>query len=184
MERTEEKALIEASRRGDKRAFGKLIEANQMRLFRTVFLMLGSRDMAMDIMQDTFVKAWKALDRFDPECLFYPWLATIGRNLALNQIKRAGREESLDDLESQVAEIPDESSDPLDNLIAKESDRKFAAALGVLPEQFRAVFVLRMYERMSYKGIAEELGISPGTVDSRMSRAREKLMELLKAELE
>ncbi len=182
-ENLQERELIEAARTGDKTAFGKLIMIHQRRLLRTILVITGRRDSAMDIVQDAFVKAWGALRRFETGRPFYPWIATIARNLALNYIKRQSREQSLDEIEPLAENIPDESGNPLDDLIGREADRKFAAALLALPEQFRAVFVLRMYDKLSYEQIAKELDISPGTVDSRLYRAREKLMELLKDEL-
>jgi len=182
-EHLKERELIEAAQEGNKEAFGKLIMIHQRRLMRTVLILTGRRDSAMDIVQDAFVKAWGALENFESGRPFYPWIATIARNLALNYIKRNSREQSLDEIEPLAGNIPDESGNPLDNLIAKETDKKFAAALLALPEQFRAVFVLRMYDKLSYEEIAGELNISPGTVDSRLYRAREKLLELLKDEL-
>lgn len=178
-----ERELIEAAQTGDKKAYGKLIMIHQRRLLRTILMITGRRDSALDIVQDAFVKAWGALGNFESGRPFYPWIATIARNLALNYIKRHRREQSLEEIAPLAENIPDESGSPLDKLIGGEADKRFAAALLALPEQFRAVFVLRMYDKLSYEQIAKELGISPGTVDSRLYRAREKLLELLKDEL-
>ncbi len=183
VERNYERELIEDAREGDKYAFGKLIMLHQKKLLRTVLLLTGSRDTALDIVQDAFIRAWNALNAFDLDRPFYPWIATIARFLALNYIKRESRGKSLDDEQNAKIEIVDSAAGPLDKLIEKETDRKFAAALRALPEQFRTVFVLRMYEDMSYDQIAKTLNISAGTVDSRIHRAREKLVELLKDEL-
>ena len=182
-DRDAERKLIEAARNGDKKAFGGLVMLHQKRLFRTVVLLTGGRDSALDIVQEAFVRAWKNLDRFESERPFYPWIARIARNAAINFLKKNSREQSLDDLESYSAEIPDRGPDPLDKLIAKENDRRFMDAVRRLPEQFRAVFILRMVEKLSYDEIAKELGISSGTVDSRLYRAREKLLEMFKDDI-
>ena len=78
-----ERKLIEAAQNGDQRAFGHLIRGHQKRLFRFVYGLLGSFDATEDIVQEAFVKAYQAIDRFDWSHSFYPWLATIARNTAL-----------------------------------------------------------------------------------------------------
>lgn len=179
----EDRRLIEKAAEGDRRAFGKLVTKYQKRLFRFVFMILKSKDAADDIVQDAFVKAYTALDSFDKDKQFYPWLSTIARNLALNRLKREAKHTTESELESEFENISDESSDPLDDLINRENDKKFAKAVISLPEKFRTVFVMRMMEQMSYEQIAKTLNISPGTVDSRLYRARSKLLEILKEQL-
>lgn len=182
-EHEEDRPLIEAAVGGDKQAYGKLVLKYQRRLLRLAFIMLGRLDAAEDIVQEAFVKGYLALDNFDTEKPFYPWIATIARNLALNQIKKSEREVMQSEIDDSAPEIPDYSSNPLDNLIEKENDRKFAHAVLALPPPYRTVFVLRMFEKMSYEEIAGQLKISIGTVDSRLHRAREKLVAMLKEHL-
>jgi RNA polymerase sigma-70 factor (ECF subfamily) len=107
-------------------------------------------------------------------------LSTIARNLALNQIARDRKEESLDLIQERGFDPPSAELGPLEQLITGESQRRFYAALRALPEQYRTVFVLRHYEEMSYEEIAGQLKIPPGTVDSRLYRARQLLVEALR----
>ncbi len=183
MDDSGEEKLISSARNGDKKAYGELIMVNQKRLYRTVYLIVGNFDAAQDMVQEAFVKGWQAIESFETGRPFYPWISRIARNLALNYIKREKRSQSLDDMDISDERVVDQKESPLDDLVLKENNKRLAEAIKSLPENFRAVFVLRMYEKMSYAEIAKALNISPGTVDSRLYRAREKLMELLKNEL-
>lgn len=176
----EDREYVLAAMKGDKNAYGRLVVKYQKRLFRFVFMMLGKKDTTDDIIQDAFVKGYTALSSFDSDKQFYPWIATIARNLALNRIKRDSREKPVSEFEDHVISIPDSDPDPHDKMIIKENDKRFFNAVQSLPEQYRMVFVMRMFEKMSYDEISKKLGISPGTVDSRLFRARQKLVELLK----
>jgi RNA polymerase sigma-70 factor (ECF subfamily) len=177
---TAERKLIEAAKNGDKQAFGRLIRLNQKRLFRFVYGLLGSFDATEDIVQEAFVKAYGAIDRFDLQYSFYPWLATIARNLAFNYREREQRKESLDRLQEKGYDPESAQLGPLDELLSDETQKRFYQAVKALPSQYRSVFVLRHFEQQSYTEIASTLKIPPGTVDSRLYRARQLLMESLK----
>jgi RNA polymerase sigma-70 factor (ECF subfamily) len=178
---SDESAWVAQARRGDKAAFGRLVKLHQKRALRMVLGMVGDVDAAMDIVQDSFVRAYQALERFDESQPFYPWLSTIAGNLALNHIKKSRRETRLDD---EVHERAAPDPDPLEKLQLDETDRRFMAAVQELPEAYRMVFILRNFEEMSYEDIASRLSLSLGTVDSRLYRARRLLVEKLKELLE
>jgi RNA polymerase sigma-70 factor (ECF subfamily) len=175
-----ESKLIEAARNGDQKAFGRLVRDHQKRLFRFIYGLTGSFDQTEDIVQEAFVKAYQALNRFEPGRDFYPWLATIARNLAFNQIKRERRKESLDEARERGFDQASGDLGPLEQLIGSEGQKRFYEALKALPESYRTVFVLRHFEDMDYKEIAAQLKIAHGTVDSRLYRARQLLLEALK----
>lgn len=179
-EADKDRFLIVKAKDGDKKAFGKLVLKYQRRLIRQIFMMLGRVGTAEDIVQEAFVKGYLALDSFEINRPFYPWITRIARNLALNRIKRDSKMSVFSELDETEIEVPDVSKNPLDSLIEKEDDRRLAQAVLTLPIPFRTVFVLRMVEKMSYEDIAKKLKISVGTVNSRLSRAREKLVEMLK----
>lgn len=143
--------------------------------------MTGELDSAMDIVQESFIKAYLALNRFQEGQPFYPWLSKIASNLAINHIKRSSRQTSLDDVTGQYV---DRSPDPLARLQLKEGDRRFMDAVNELSPPYRAVFILRNFEEMSYEDIAARLDISIGTVDSRLYRARRTLVNKLKEYLD
>ena len=178
--RNRERKLIEAAQNGDQRAFGQLIRMHQKRLFRFIYGLVGSFDQAEEIVQEAFVKAYGALERFRTEYAFYPWLSTIARNLAYNQIAREEKKESLDQLEEKGYDPESTELGPLDRLLDEESQRRFQQAVQALPAKYRTVFVLRHIEDMNYADIASYLKIPPGTVDSRLYRARQMLLDALK----
>ena len=175
-----DRKLIEAAQNGDKRAFGLLIRRHQRRLFRFIYGLLGSFDQAEDVVQEAFVKAFQAIGTFRTEYDFYPWLSTIARNLAYNQLSRKEKTESLDQIAESGFDPAADTLGPLDQMMDDETQKRFYAAVQALPTQYRAVFVLRHFEDMDYSQIASYLKIPPGTVDSRLYRARKMLMEALK----
>jgi RNA polymerase sigma-70 factor (ECF subfamily) len=173
----DETALVARARKGDKSAYGQLVKMYQRRVMRMVVSMTGDVDTAMDIVQDSFIRAYKALDRFEEGQPFYPWLSTIATNLTMNYFKKSRRETGLEAVEHEQAEP---AADPLNRMQLEENDRRLMAAVQELPEQYRAVFILRNFEDLSYEEIAARLEISVGTVDSRLYRARRQLLEKLK----
>lgn len=176
----DEKKLIEAVQNGDQKAYGVLIRQNQKQLFRYIYGLLKSFDATEDIVQEAFVKAFENIKSFNTAYKFYPWLSRIARNLAYNNINREEKKESLDQL-GEVGFDPQETDlGPLDKLISKEADKKFYQAVMALPIKYRSVFILRHFEKMDYSEIASYLKIPPGTVDSRLYRARKMLSEELK----
>ncbi len=177
---TDERRLIEAAQAGDQRAFGLLIRNNQKRLFRFIYGLLGSFDATEDVVQEAFVKAYQALDRFDLNHSFYPWLATIARNTAFNLMEREKKKESLEKLQESGFDPESVELGPLEKLMNDRSQARFYRAVQTLPEKYRAVFVLRHFEDQSYTEIAATLKIPPGTVNSRLFRARTMLMKALR----
>ncbi|MCX6828797.1 MAG: sigma-70 family RNA polymerase sigma factor [candidate division Zixibacteria bacterium] len=178
-----DQALIKAARDGDKNAYGRLVLKYQKRVYRFVAALLGRTDTAEDMVQEAFVKGYLALNDFEWGRPFYPWISTIARNLALNHIKREEREKPISEIDDFLYQVPDSSANPLERMIEKENDKRLLRAIMALPIQFRSVFILRMFEKMSYEEIARYLNISVGTVDSRLHRARERLIEALKDSL-
>ncbi|MDF1544659.1 MAG: sigma-70 family RNA polymerase sigma factor [bacterium] len=176
----QERRLIEASQNGDTKAFGLLIRMHQKRLFRFIYGLLGSFDMTEDVVQDAFVRAFKAIDRVNPDYGFYPWLSTIARNLAYNQIRKEEKKESLDSLQEVGFDPQSVALGPMESLLNDENKKRFFEALQSMPVKYRSVFVLRHFEDMDYAAIGSYLKIPPGTVDSRLYRARKYLLEQLK----
>ena len=131
-------------------------------------------------MQEAFVKAFTNIKTFRAEYSFYPWLSTIARNLAYNHVHREEKKESLDSLQEKGYDPQSEDLGPMASLLVGETDERFYKALMALPTKYRTVFVLRHFEDMDYAQIASYLKIPPGTVDSRLYRARQMLMEQLK----
>jgi RNA polymerase sigma-70 factor (ECF subfamily) len=146
----------------------------------------GSHDIADDLTQEAFVRAYEAIESFDEDYPFYSWISRIATNNAINFIRRQKRQVGGEESEVVLGmqHTTDIASNPELTLSQKEIDKRYQEAVGNLTEEFRVVFVLRMQEELSYEEIAARLKINPGTVMSRLHRARQKLMEELKDILE
>lgn len=135
------------------------------------------QDLAEDIAQEAFLRAYRSLDRFETGRPFGPWISRIAANLAINERRSPrAREEELDEAHGDA---PSPQAGPLQGVLEREAGEVLEEALGRLPQEQRAVFVLRVFEELSYQEIADALQISAGTVMSRLSRAREKLRSIL-----
>ncbi len=149
----------------------------QRRVLAVAFRIVRRHDLADDIAQEAFLRGHRALGRFDLGRPFGPWITRIAANLAINERRSPrSREQELPEGHGEVASA---DGGPLSQLLDREAAGVLEQALASLRQEQRAVFVLRVFEEMSYQEIAETLGISPGTVMSRLSRAREKLRALV-----
>jgi len=163
-------ALVESARRGDPSAHRALYDAHVERVYRLTYRLSGSEDMARDLTQDTFVRAFAGLDGYRGDCAFGTWLHTIAVSVTLNELKRRkrqrAREAPLDEALTIAQTGP--SHDPLlrDRLMD---------AVNALPEGCRAVFLMHDAEGLTHDEIAAALGISAGTSKAQLSRARAKL---------
>jgi RNA polymerase sigma-70 factor (ECF subfamily) len=169
--------LVRAARNGDAGAFRRLVELYMRAVYGLAYRMTGDPDDADDVAQETFVRAWRALDRYDETFSFYTWLRTIATRLVLQERakRRRRRTESGETFDAAAVAVPAESTDPLDALAGEELQRQVSSALQELPEEFRAVLVLRAERDLSYDEIAEILALPAGTVMSRLHRARRLL---------
>ena len=170
-----EAALLAGAQGGNLFAFDEIVRRYQRRVYSTTLRIVRRHDLADDVTQEAFLRAHRALASYDRGRPFGPWICRIAANLAINHVRSPeAREEALD--ESALDRSPDGASDgPLDAILEKEARSVLEEAVGRLPAEQRAVFVLRTFEDLSYKEIAEALDLSVGTVMSRLSRAREKL---------
>lgn len=169
-----EAALIESAR-SDAQAFAELVVRYQDRLYTYLYRMTGSREDAQDLAQETFVRAYRALPRFNLEAPFRPWLYKIATNLAINHIK--GKKPVLV-LEEYV---PSRLDTPEQQVEASEVHRIVAAAIAELPETYRPVVLMRHIEDLSYDEIGRALDLPIGTVKVRLHRARATLQAKLAA---
>lgn len=172
-----EKRLIERCRAGDIEAFGTLWEQHRSAVFRSILGIVGNTQDAEDLTQDTFLRAYRALDSFRGEAQLRTWLIRIGVHLAIDHVKRkkAHPEVSLDwDVGGAHADIDPHTAAERNEL--RETVRK---AIEALPAHHRAVIVLREIEGMDYSEMAEALGCSIGSVKLRLFRARRLLKQRL-----
>lgn len=177
---------VERARDGDRRAFGELVETYQRRVYAIAYGILRQREDAWDAAQEAFVKAYRNLDRFHGDSAFYTWLYRITYNLSIDLLREKKRKETvaMDDERSQLEDALSEQGrrpegHPDDVANRKELTSVLHEAMNRLSEKHRAIIVLREVEGLSYEEMAEVLGISKGTVMSRLFHARKNLQKLL-----
>jgi len=181
----DEPALVRAAQQGDAAAFTDIVRRYQKAVYRVAYGLTRNAADADDLAQETFVRAWRALDRFRPDEPLYPWLSRIAINLSYSLFRRRKRrpETSIEPLIEAGRQWAGEE-DPERDAEHRERDAKIAESFGELKEDHRAVLVLRVVEGLSYEEIARTLNVPVGTVMSRLSRARSELRAGLKSRTE
>ena len=178
--------LVERVQKGDKRAFDLLINKYQHRIVSLVARYVSDQAEAMDVAQEAFIKAYRAIDRFRGDSAFYTWLYRIAINTAKNWLVARKRRPPLSDIDAADAEQYDmdsrlkEQGTPEHELMRDEIKRTVYDTIAQLPEDLRTAIMLREMEGMSYEDIAVTMDCPIGTVRSRIFRAREAIDEKLK----
>ena len=174
----EEKELIRRAGQGDQEAFRQLVEQYQAAVYRLALRMCGGdAALAEDAAQEAFVAAWRGLPRFRGDSRFSTWLYRLTTNAAIDCLRREKRHRDTDDLEG--VELPDGGDTPQESAERGETQAAVRRALSALSEEHRQVLLLRYMQELDYSEIAGALGVSEGTVKSRISRAKARLKELL-----
>ncbi len=187
-ELADDRSLVEAAARGDRDAFGVLVQRHQGRAFNLAYQVLRNREDALDVAQEAFVKAFASLPGFKAGSTFTTWLHRIVVNLAIDTLRRRRRSEGreYDDrraiAEEAAAEI-EAPGNPVAELEMKQVRTLLGRGIAALPPAQRAVVVLREVEGMSYEAIAKAVGCSLGTVMSRLFYGRRKLQRIFRAHL-
>ena len=180
--------LVDRARRGDAEAFGQLVRRHQPRIHRLAIHMLRDRAEAEDVSQETFIRAFQALVRFDGRSEPYTWFYRIAVNLCLNTIrsKKTSRTSfSSDDprLEAVMTETrPSRMADPPGDAHRKELYRALCAGIDGLSETLRTTLVLVCVDGCSHEDASAVLGAPEGTIAWRVHEARRKLKEFLQKE--
>ena len=185
-EREVDQTLVERVQKGDKRAFDVLVGKYQHKIISLVSRYVNDHAEAMDVAQDAFIKAYRALKNFRGESAFYTWLYRIAINTAKNHRVAMSRRPPLSDIDAQDAEqyqvdtrLKDRGS-PEHELLREEIERTISQAISDLPEDLRVAITLREMEGMSYEEIASSMDCPIGTVRSRIFRAREAIDQRLR----
>ncbi len=174
IQRQQDLHLVRRIKAGDQHAFRTLVERYQRKIYALARGLVAAHSIAEDVTQETFIKVWRNLDRFDETYPFYPWLRRIAVNTALSALHGARERKNIPLDDQQVDETL------LDRQIeSQEMVARMQAEVAQLPEEQRLVFILRTQQEMSYEEIAETLQISVGTVMSRLHRSRLHLKERL-----
>ena len=181
--------LVSRAKRGDRRAFGELVNRYQTKIYRLARRMTATDEDAEDVLQEAFVKAYRSLTMFEGRSKFSTWLYRITVNLALMKL----RKKKLDAVSLDIPVVTDEGAvqrdfengtpDPLQRLMQEESRETLDRAIAALPAGYRAVFVLRHVEGLSTGETARILKVSVAAVKSRLHRTRLLLRQQLLRQL-
>lgn len=184
-----DRIIVERVLKGDVDAFAVLVNKYQDRIYSAVLNYVSNPEDAVDVAQETFVKAYSKLRSFDSASAFYTWLYRIAINTAIDFLRRRKSKpaDSLDDekyTETGFEPVStDLASDPVVALSRGEQMQALRAAIQSLSEKLRSVIVLHDVEGLSQEEVAEILGVPVGTVKSRVSRARAELRYILQKQL-
>ncbi|MBX3274158.1 MAG: sigma-70 family RNA polymerase sigma factor [Sandaracinaceae bacterium] len=174
-----EAELLEAAQAGDRRAFSRLVRLHQRRVYACAVSMLGDGGDADDAVQETFVRAWRAIARFDGRSQLSTWLYRVCVNVCLNHIRKRKRHDAADLADPRVPEPKADptqgSNDPRHALEARQLQGRIAEAVGGLSESLRTTVIMVLVDGMPQKEVAEILGCSEGTIAWRIHEARRRL---------
>jgi RNA polymerase sigma-70 factor, ECF subfamily len=173
-------ALVQRAQKGDKTAFDLLVRKYQHRIAAVVSRFVRDYGECQDVVQDSFIKAYKSLHSFRGDSQFYTWMYRIAVNTAKNHLasrkRRPGAEVELEDAEFIDGGIYVQNNDtPEHELLREELAQVVSKALAQLPDEIRQAITLREMEGLSYEEIAEVMNSPVGTVRSRIFRAREAI---------
>jgi RNA polymerase sigma-70 factor (ECF subfamily) len=183
-----ERTAVERCQRGDVQAFGVLVKHHMKQAYFSALGLVGNHADAMDLSQEAFVRAYRAMERFDPRRRFFTWYYRILRNLCLNHLRdtaklRAVHAGGADSDEELARVICHQSADPAVLAERNELTECLWKAMARLKPEDREILVLREMEDCSYAELAERLEIPAGTVMSRLFHARRHLKERLQESL-
>jgi RNA polymerase sigma-70 factor (ECF subfamily) len=177
---------------GEKACFDLLVQRYKTRLFNYLLRLVRDADLAEELAQDAFERAYVNADKYRTIARFSTWLYTIATNLVRNRYRQKKRRPPMlslffrtgDGDEEMVQDIADEAPDPEEQAVGQDLQRVIAEATSQIPERYREPFVLREVNQLSYEEIAAVTGLKLGTVRSRINRARNHFRKIIEPLLE
>ena len=183
-----EEQLIRRAQQGDNGAFEELLLLHQKKVYNLCLRMSANADDALDLSQEAFLRAWRALGQYQFEASFSTWLFRLTSNICIDFLRRKKRRqetsltESYEDSdEGAELSVPDAQPSPEQQAMTNETRIELARAMEQLSPEHREILQLRVIEDLPYEQIADILGVRVGTVKSRLARARLSLRKILKA---
>jgi|SRR5687768_368685 len=174
--------LVKRAQQDDERAFGELVTRYESKVYSLAMKMLRNPEDAEDVLQDTFLRAYRGIKSFQGNSTFSTWIYRITANSALMKLRKKQLPlvsiEDADERETPIS-IADWAPGPVEQLLSQETQRVMDEAIEALPPEFRQVFILRDIEELSNADVAEILDLSVAAVKSRLHRARLKVRNRL-----
>jgi RNA polymerase sigma factor (sigma-70 family) len=182
----DESKIISSALAGDQRAYAKLVDKHRSAIFHIINRIVRNDEVARDLVQETFMKAFSSLASYRSEYRFSTWLYKIAANSSIDHLRKKriqalSLDRPMETEDGSVGmDIPDYSYDPERELVKKQQRFSIEEAIESLPDKYREVIIYRHKDDKSYDEIADLLGIPVGTVKARIFRARELLKKKLK----
>lgn len=183
-----EARLAKLARNGDRNAFAELVELYKDKIFHLAYRMLNNKQEAEDAVQETFLRVYMNLHRYDENQKFSTWIFRIGTNLCIDKLRRRKQTYSLDaemtdgEGNDYYAMLPSDEDTPEKQLIVSETQAQIHRAIETLPEKYKSVVILRYLHDMSLQEISDVLDMPVTTIKTRVHRGREYLRKRLEQE--
>ena len=173
--------LLRRAARGDTDAFEQLMTPLENMIWRVCWHYMGEREAASDCAQDAMVKIWRSLDGYRGDCAFESWIYRIAASVCLDALRKRKRDrsESIEPLKEAGFDPEDPEPGTEEKVITADRHRELRECIARLPEEQREPLVMTQLDGLSYEEAAQRLGVSEGTVKSRVNRAKAKLKEWL-----
>ena len=181
----DESILVDHAKSGDTQSFEELVSRYRDRVYARAFSIMRNEDLAIDLSQNAWIKAWQRLEQFHGDASFVTWLNRIITNLCLDELRRQKRlkTDSIEEIQEDIGPVENlmeiQGFDPIAKLNQQELRERIDDAMDKLSVNHRTVLLLYEYEQLEYKQIADQMDTTIGTVMSRLFYARKKMALLL-----
>ena len=181
----DESILVDHAKSGDTQSFEELVSRYRDRVYARAFSIMRNEDLAIDLSQNAWIKAWQRLEQFHGDASFVTWLNRIITNLCLDELRRQKRlkTDSIEEIQEDIGPVENlmeiQGFDPIAKLNQQELRERIDDAMDKLSVNHRTVLLLYEYEQLEYKQIADQMDTTIGTVMSRLFYARKKMASLL-----
>lgn len=178
--------LLRRAQSGDPEAFERLMEPLEQLVWRVCWHYTGNREAAEDCGQEAMIRIWRNLANYRGECALESWVYRIAANCCMDWLRKKKRDRSvsMEPMVEQGFDPADDSPGTEEQVVAKDERQRLREAIALLPEDQREALILTQLEKVPYEEAARALGVSEGTVKSRVNRAKARLKEILSAERE
>ena len=173
--------LLRKAQNGDPEAFGLLMEPLEQLVWRVCWHYTGNREAAEDCGQEAMIRIWRNLGNYRGECALESWVYRIVANCCMDWLRKKKRDKSvsMEPLREQGFDPADTSPGTEEQVVAKDEQSRLRGAIALLPDDQREALILTQLEKVPYEEAAQALGVSEGTVKSRVNRAKARLREIL-----
>ena len=176
--------LLRRAQSGDPEAFEQLIGPLEQLVWRICWHYTGNREAAEDCGQETMIRIWRSLESYRGDCALESWVYRIAANCCMDWLRKKKRDKSVsvEPLQEQGFDPADPSPGTEDQVVAEDEHRRLREAITQLPDEQREALILTQLEKVPYEEAAQMLGVSEGTIKSRVNRAKARLKEILSAD--